>query len=376
MRCFLLVPVVLTPLIGAAQEPGPFVTPREQFNALLKQYPGKELAYINNRPKAKEASAQFIKLAREYSADPVAFEALNWVVTRSLFTPMAGEGMDLLRIGHINDPRLAATIRQLEQFQGESFEPFERLIRTAMASSKYHTIKGQATLALARYLWKGKNRILWQRTIHELATLDGKGPYWPRPAESDADLDRMAREADMLFHQAIDHYGDLDGIAQEARHDLNELHHLSIGMVAPEIDGTDIDGKRFKLSDYRGKVVFLYFWNHERCRDLNPAMLRRVERRKDKPFAMLGINSDDEPATLRKLVDQGEVTWRFWCDGDSSQGPIVNQWNVNGNGGSSTFVLDAQGVIRYRKLLFDHLDTAIDVLIKKAQVDRVLRKSK
>ena len=30
---------------------------------------------------------------------------------------------------------------------------------------------------------------------------------------------------------------------------------------AQEIEGQDQDGKRFKLSDYRGKVVLLYFWS-------------------------------------------------------------------------------------------------------------------
>jgi predicted Zn finger-like uncharacterized protein len=31
---------------------------------------------------------------------------------------------------------------------------------------------------------------------------------------------------------------------------------------AAEIEGEDLDGKRFKLSDYRGKVVLLDFWGH------------------------------------------------------------------------------------------------------------------
>ena len=33
-----------------------------------------------------------------------------------------------------------------------------------------------------------------------------------------------------------------------------------VGKPAPEIKGLDINGKRFKLSDYRGKVVVLAFW--------------------------------------------------------------------------------------------------------------------
>ena len=35
---------------------------------------------------------------------------------------------------------------------------------------------------------------------------------------------------------------------------------LAIGKVAPEISGVDVDGRKFKLSDYRGKVVVLDFW--------------------------------------------------------------------------------------------------------------------
>jgi len=42
--------------------------------------------------------------------------------------------------------------------------------------------------------------------------------------------------------------------------ELYELRFLSIGKIIPEIEGDDQDGKHFKLSDYRGKVVLLYFW--------------------------------------------------------------------------------------------------------------------
>jgi cytochrome oxidase Cu insertion factor (SCO1/SenC/PrrC family) len=38
--------------------------------------------------------------------------------------------------------------------------------------------------------------------------------------------------------------------------------NLAIGKMAPEITGDDIDGKPFKLSDFRGKVVLLDFWGN------------------------------------------------------------------------------------------------------------------
>jgi hypothetical protein len=35
---------------------------------------------------------------------------------------------------------------------------------------------------------------------------------------------------------------------------------LIVGCRAPDFEATDVDGVRFKLSDYRGKVVVLDFW--------------------------------------------------------------------------------------------------------------------
>ena len=37
---------------------------------------------------------------------------------------------------------------------------------------------------------------------------------------------------------------------------------VAIGKPAPEIQGEDIDGVPFKLSDYRGKIILLDFWGH------------------------------------------------------------------------------------------------------------------
>ena len=34
----------------------------------------------------------------------------------------------------------------------------------------------------------------------------------------------------------------------------------AVGQLAPEIEGEDLDGAKFKLSDYRGKVVMLDFY--------------------------------------------------------------------------------------------------------------------
>ena len=73
-------------------------------------------------------------------------------------------------------------------------------------------------------------------------------------------------EAEALYDRALTNYGDVktpyDGtVAETAKTDLFEIRHLAIGREAPEIEEVDQDGQPFKLSDYRGKVVLLYFWS-------------------------------------------------------------------------------------------------------------------
>ena len=54
---------------------------------------------------------------------------------------------------------------------------------------------------------------------------------------------------------------DLDELLQRWIKDLKyKVTHLVVGCEAPEIEGFDQDGKKFRLSDYRGKVRLLPFW--------------------------------------------------------------------------------------------------------------------
>ena len=81
------------------------------------------------------------------------------------------------------------------------------------------------------------------------------------------DPEKVAKEIEAVFEQAAQKYGDVklsggDKVAERARAELFAIRYLSVGKEAPDIEGEDQDGKRFKLSDYRGKVVLLDFWHH------------------------------------------------------------------------------------------------------------------
>jgi len=65
-----------------------------------------------------------------------------------------------------------------------------------------------------------------------------------------------------------------------------------VGEVAPEWQTVDPEGKKHKLSDYRGKVVVMDFWATwcPPCRQAMPGLQRLHEQYKDQGLVVLGMN--------------------------------------------------------------------------------------
>ena len=151
------------------------------------------------------------------------------------------------------------------------------------------------------------------------------------------------------------------GEVAEAR--LDDWHNLAVGKPAPEIKGIDVHGKPLTLSDYRGKVVALVFWGTwcGPCMRQIPREKALVERMKDRPFAMLGVNVRDAAAAALKVMEAQGITWPNWHDGEAGEGPIAKLYHVSGY--PTIFVLDAQGKIRSKKAYGSELDQLIEKLV-------------
>ena len=85
-----------------------------------------------------------------------------------------------------------------------------------------------------------------------------------------------------------------------------------------------------------------------------------VARMKDKPFALLGVNSDPKK-TLAEVLKKENMTWRSWWDGGNPSGPIATKWNVHS--WPTIYVLDTKGVIRFKGPREKQLDDAVDKLM-------------
>jgi hypothetical protein len=261
-------------------------TPAEQFNSLLKQFnEAARVSYLegktdeerkNGIDRIVELSPSFFELAERYPNDPVAIDALVQTVNLELYlmhnTFYPGRGKDnleskaiaILLRDHVASDRLGEASRRISYGFSRDCETF---LRTVLDSSPHRDVRALACLRLAQFLNGRLRRLDLIEEQPEMARRF-EGLYTKEYIDA---LRRQARgdaidEVESVFERAVNEYGDVkvpygETVAAKAKSELHELRHLSIGKVAPDIDGEDQDGKRFKLSDYRGKVVLLYFWS-------------------------------------------------------------------------------------------------------------------
>jgi thiol-disulfide isomerase/thioredoxin len=151
-----------------------------------------------------------------------------------------------------------------------------------------------------------------------------------------------------------------------------QIEHLSIGSMAAEIEAADTSGVSFKLSDYRGQVVLLDFWGNwcPPCRGTYPHERSLVARLKGEPFALVGVNSDEDLEQLLPVMNAEQITWRsFWNGPEGTTGPISTRWGISG--WPTLFVIDAEGKIRHKFAGSpgdEKLDAAIDALVEEAKL--------
>ncbi len=86
-----------------------------------------------------------------------------------------------------------------------------------------------------------------------------------------------------------------------------------------------------------------------------------VERLKDKPFTLLGINSDSSRSALKEILEREKINWPNIYGGPTSDNKIAAQWNVFS--WPTIYILDHEGVIRYKGLRDEAMEEAVNKLL-------------
>jgi hypothetical protein len=179
----------------------------------------KELKY----PDAAKHARDLLALAEKNPKDPDAVNAIVDAFMHGRYDREVGpKALELLKTHHLESKKLDRVCQML--VYGPKEEDSRDFLTTALEKNPHPEVKGAASLSLGQMAAR-------------------KNP----------------KQAEQHFNDVIEKYGTKDQ-KEAAKGELFEMHNLAVGKVAPEIEGEDVDGKKFKLSDYRGKVVVLDFW--------------------------------------------------------------------------------------------------------------------
>jgi peroxiredoxin len=119
-----------------------------------------------------------------------------------------------------------------------------------------------------------------------------------------------------------------------------------VGAAALDFGLLSLRGDTVKLSDYRGKAVFLNIWATwcPPCREEMPAMESLHQRLKGREFKMLAVSIDREgEKVIRPFVAKYGLTFPVLLDPDSKTYRLYGLTGI-----PETFLIDKNGVILYK----------------------------
>ena len=264
-----------------AQEPQ---TPEEKLAAWQKEFleqmnkfqeaaraaktPEERTEVMKLQPKTADFVTKFMELAKENPKTPIAAKALVWVAMNGRGMPAGAEAIKTLLDDHPDAKELETVVGMIGM--GMPDPNNETLLQKIIETSPHDSVKARATFSLARLLKQMTD--FKERMDADPQMVEAMSRSLPKPAleylqgiGTEANpLDKLNARIEGLYQSIVDNYGDVAmgnrTMGKMAEGALFEMRYLSIGKVAPDIEGKDFDEVAFKLSDYRGKVVVLDFW--------------------------------------------------------------------------------------------------------------------
>ena len=131
-----------------------------------------------------------------------------------------------------------------------------------------------------------------------------------------------------------------DGITQIAANPATLVNY-----AAPDFNLPTLDGQQVSLADYRGKTLFLNFWQTTcvPCVTEMPEFLDFMADQNLDEVALLAINIAETPGLIREFFAMNDIIGiPTALDSDST---VRNQYGVPGL--PMTFIINGEGVVRF-----------------------------
>ncbi len=155
---------------------------------------------------------------------------------------------------------------------------------------------------------------------------------------------------------------------------MTKTNNAPVGTEAPGFSLPDGNGEQWNLSDQRGKVVVLLFYPG----DETPICTRQLCSVRDRwdDYSATGTEvvgiSTDSVESHKKFAEHHELPLRLLSDADGHIAKLYGARSlIPGKVARSVFVIDAEGIVRYRDVrplgLFRPRDEEVIQAISEAQ---------
>lgn len=330
--------------------------------------------------------------AERIRAEPgtaIGLAACDLLLSREFNTPEAVLAIEAVTRHHAADPNIAGIVARTAYYNLfpplPSYQAVGTLLDAVEKANTDRIVRAQVAMSRARRaaLWLDIAEVARDQWAREA----DRPPHGTRTikivraeAGPDLDPDRLRAGAIAAYRVVIRDSGDVPDLhfavpppkpvllRETAASAIFELDSLRTGRPAPPVEGVDLEGKPFRLADYRGRVVMLAFWASwcGPCMAAVPRERELAERYAGRPFAFVGVNGDEDRAHALAVQTEHRVPGRsFWNGPAGAGGPIAKAWNVSG--WPTVYLIDADGVIRGKQAGETETDALIATLVAEAE---------
>lgn len=371
MRCLILASIVLFLGLGVALSEEPKGPRAQKLAKLQKKFEADEAELKKKLANAKEADEQqqitfllkelyaftagdAIEIAEEAKKDETAVDACVLALKLLGKVKLTGENMDkamaIILENHVESPK----IQPILEFMSESGRAGLEFLNTVSEKTKSKEVQALALF----YTALAKDA--------QASSIEGNTP--------NEHANRLRDEAVDMIEKAVKLAPDVKvgsgPLKTAAAAELASMK-IGVGKPVPEVEGIDPDGKKVKLSSFKGKVVLFDFWATwcGPCVAMIPHERELVKKLSGKPFTLLSVNVDEDRALFTEFLEKEKMPWSHWVDG--GRGPVSKLFKVRSF--PTLFLIDAKGIVRKKWTGSpgnEVMDKAIEELVAEAEKNK------
>ncbi|MEA3477716.1 MAG: redoxin domain-containing protein [Bacteroidota bacterium] len=131
---------------------------------------------------------------------------------------------------------------------------------------------------------------------------------------------------------------------------------LSIGQPAPDMNLPGADANEYRLSDFHGKMLVLYFWaaRDGRSRQVNQDLNALSKAYKDQYLEVYAFSLDTQEEIWKAAIRLDQLDWIHVSDLKSNQSPVIQLYQVPDKL-PYFYLLNRKGIIIFRGHSFDEM---------------------